>query len=419
MVGAMTFRLCFLPLLALPLFAAVIPKVAPEETGLSAKRLERVRAVLQRYIDRGEIAGAVSLVARHGKIGHFEAQGVSDIVTKAPLRTDSIFRLASMTKQVTSLAVMMLHEEGHFLLDDPLSRFLPEFKNAKVAVANAPNERAPAGYSLMPAKREITIRHLLTHSAGLASGTGGATVELTKALSAARKPGDVLADHIKRLAALPLNFHPGEHWEYGPATDVLGRLVEVVSGQTLDEFFRKRILDPLGMKDTWFYLPDDRLPRLVTAYEKKDGALAKLAAAGPASREGRFYSGGGGLAGTAEDYLRFTQMLLNGGALDGLRLVSRKTMEAMTVNQIGELPLWQDAYRNYGFGLGFRVRKELGQSQTLGSVGEFGWGGAYGTYFWIDPKEKMIGILMIQLMPYAHLNIRPEFQNAVTQAIVD
>lgn len=415
----MFFRRSLLALCALPLLAAVIPKASPEETGLSAKRLERVRAVLQRYIDRGDLAGAVSLVARQGKIAHFAAQGVSDISTKAPLRTDAIFRLASMTKPVTSLAVMMLHEEGHFLLDDPISRFLPEFKNPKVAMANAPNERATGGHYLVPAKREITIRHLLSHSAGLASGTAGATIDATKALAAARKPEDVLADHIKRLAALPLNFHPGDHWEYGPATDVLGRLVEVVSGQTLDAFFRSRILDPLGMKDTWFYLPEDRLPRLVTAYEKKDGALSKLTAEGPANRSGRFYSGGGGLAGTAEDYLRFTQMLLNGGQLDGVRLVSRKTLEAMTTNQIGELPLWQDAYRNYGFGLGFRVRKELGQTQTLGSIGEFGWGGAYGTYFWVDPKEKMIGILMIQLMPYAHLNIRPEFQNAVTQAIID
>ena len=173
------------------------------------------------------------------------------------------------------------------------------------------------------------------------------------------------------------------------------------------------------MKDTWLYLPGDWLPRLVPAYQKKESGLDRLTASGPAQRDGRFFSGAGGLAGTAEDYIRFAQMLLNGGELDGVRLVSRKTIEAMTANQIGDLPLWQDTYRNYGFGLGFRVRKEVGQSQTLGSMGEFGWGGAYGTYFWVDPKEKMVGILMIQLMPYAHLNIRPEFQNAVTQAIID
>lgn len=408
----------FLPVLALT--GAVIPKAAsPEETGLSAQRLRRVQTVLQRYIDRGEIAGSVALVARHGKIAHFQAQGVMDLATKQPMRTDAIFRLASMTKPVTSIAVMMLQEEGAFLLDDPVARFLPEFAEMKVAVANAPHERAAAGYRLEPAARAITIRHLLTHTAGLASGTAGPTVEAYKALGTARKPGDTMADHVKRLAALPLNFQPGEHWEYGPATDVLGRLVEVVSGKTLEEFFQQRILGPLGMKDTAFYLPDDRLPRLASAYVKKDGKLEKLTAPGPAQRGGRYFAGGGGLAGTAEDYLRFAQMLLNGGELGGVRLVSRKTLEAMTANQIGELPLWQDTYRGYGFGLGFRVRRELGQSQTLGSVGEFGWGGAYGTYFWVDAKEKMVGILMIQLMPYAHLNIRPEFQNAVTQAIVD
>jgi len=415
---------------ALPLFllssllaaAAPLPKAAPDQVGVSSERLRRVRALLQRYVDRGEIAGAVSMVARHKKVVHFEAQGVSDLETKAPLRTDAIFRLASMTKPVTSLAVMMLHEEGRFLLDDPIAKFLPEFKDMKVAVANAPNERAAGGFRLEPAARPITIRHLLSHTAGIASGTAGPAVDLLKQLNATRKPEDPLAGYIKRLAALPLNFHPGGHWEYGLATDVLGRFVEVVSGQSLDEFFRRRIFEPLAMRDMHFYLPDDRLPRLVTAYKPKDGGgavLEKLTAPGPASRTGRFFSGGGGLAGTAEDYMRFCQMLIGGGELDGTRLVSRKTIEAMTANQIGPLTLWQDTYRNYGFGLGFRVRREIGQSATLGSVGEYGWGGAYGTYFWVDPAEKMVGILMIQLMPYAHLNLRPEFQNAVTQAIVD
>ena len=401
------------------LFSATLPKSSPEEIGLSAERLQRVHAVLQRYIDQGEIAGAVSLVARRGRIAHFEAQGVMDLETRKPMRTDAIFRLASMTKPVTSLSVMMLHEEGRFLLDDPVSKFLPEFKNVKVAVANAPNERHEGGYRTVPAEREITIRHLLTHTAGLASGSGGPTLAASKTLAAFRKPESQLSEYITHLAELPLNFQPGTAWEYGPATDVLGRLVEVVSGQPLDQFFRQRIFDKLAMNDTRFYLPDDRLPRLVTAYAKKGGKLEKLTAPNNESRNGRFFSGAGGLAGTAEDYFRFCQMLLNGGQFDGTRLVSRKTMEMMTANQIGHIPLWQDSYRGYGFGLGFRVRERLGESQTLGSVGEYGWGGAYGTYFWIDPKEQMIGIMMIQLMPYAHLNIRPDFQNAVTQAIAD
>jgi CubicO group peptidase (beta-lactamase class C family) len=358
-----------------------------------------VRALVQRYIDRGEIAGAVSMVARRGKVVHFEAQGVSDLETKSPLRTDAIFRLASMTKPVTSLAVMMLHEEGHFMLDDPISKFLPEFKDMKVAVAKPP------------------VRHLLTHTSGIVYGTSGPVADLAKHLSTLRKPEDLLADYSKRLAAMPLNFHPGHRWEYGLGVDVLGRLIEVVSGQSLDEFFRRRILEPLGMRDTFFYLPDDRIARLVSAYKPKGGGgLEKLTALGSASRTGRLFLGGSGLAGTAEDYMRFCQMLIGGGQLNGTRLVSRKTIEAMTANQIGPLTLPNPSY---GFGLGFRVRREVGQSATLGSVGDYGWGGAYGTLFWVDPAEKMVGILMIQLMPTEHLNLRGQFQNAVTQAIVD
>ncbi len=402
-----------------PVLAATLPKVTPDEVGLSSERLQRVRALMQRYIDQKEIAGAVTLVARKGRLAHLEAQGVADLETRQPLKTDSIFRLASMTKPVTSLAVMMLHEEGRFLLNDPVSKFLPEFKNPRVAVANAPHERAAGGFHTVPAVREITIRDLLTHTAGLASGTGGPTLELAKGLAEFRKPENTMAEYVRELAKLPLNFQPGTAWEYGPATDVLGRMVEVISGMTLDRFFAERIFAPLGMKDTHFYLPDAQLPRLVTAYEKKNGKLSKLTAPGPASRHGKFHMGAGGLAGTAEDYLKFCQMLLNGGVLDGKRLVSRKTIELMTSNHIGRIPLWQENLQGYRFGLGFRVREHNGEAAMLGSVGSYGWGGAYGTYFWIDPQEQMIGIVMIQLMPYAHINLRPEFQNTATAAIVD
>lgn len=412
-------RISLFVLLTLPLAAATLPKVNPEEAGISGERLQRIHDLMQRYIHGGDIAGSVTLVARKGRLVYLEAQGLMDLESKKPMRTDSIFRLASMTKPITSLAVMMLHEEGRFLLNDPVSKFLPEFKNPKVAIANAPNERATEGFRLVPAEREITIRDLLTHTAGLASGSGGPTMALAKTLSQSRKPEDILADYIPRLAALPLNFQPGAAWEYGPATDVLGRLVEVISGQSLDQFFRHRILAPLGMSDTHFYLPEDRLPRLTTAYEKTGNGLGKLTALGPANPKGRFYSGGGGLASTAEDYLRFCQMMLNGGQLEGKRLVSRKTVELMTANHIGKLPMWNDTLRGYRFGLGLRVREHTGEAALLGSNGSYGWGGAYGSFFWVDPKEQMIGILMIQLMPYAHLNIRLEFQNAATQAIVD
>ncbi len=398
--------------------APPIPSSRPGEVGVSSERLARADAAVQRYIDKGEIAGAVIAVARHGKLVELKSLGLADLQSRKPMQTDAIFRLASMTKPITSIAVMMLHEEGRFLIDDPISKFLPEFKDAKVAVANKPNERLAEGFHLVPAE-PITIRHLLAHTAGLSTGTAGPTMDLYKKMQAARKPDEKLADYIKALAALPLNFQPGTAWEYGPATDVLGRLVEVVSGKTLDEYFREQIFAPLGMTDTFFYVPSAKLPRLATAYVKgEDGKLAKI----PASKHespGHFYSGAGGLAGTTEDYLRFTQMLLNGGQWNGKRLVSRKTIELMTANHIGNIPLWRETLGGYRFGLGFRVLSDMGKSPTLGSVGSYGWGGAYGTYFWVDPKEDMVAILMFQLMPYAHLNIRYDFQNAVTQALVD
>ncbi len=399
--------------------AAKIPSGKPEDAGLSAERLRRVHEVMQRYIDSGEVAGTVTLVARKGRVVHLEAQGLADLGTRAPMRTDHIFRLASMTKPITSIAAMMLMEEGRYQLHDPLSKFLPEFKEMKVAIANRPHERLAAGYRLVPAEREITIEHILTHTAGLATETSGPLKDLVRQLNAERKPDDVLADRIRRLAKLPLSFQPGTAWEYGPGTDVVGRLVEVVSGQSLDAFFRSRILDPLGMADTHFYLPDSHLSRLATAYEKKDGKLVRLGAEGPAQRNGKYFSGGGGLAGSIEDYCRFTQMLLNGGRLDNTRIVGRKTIELMSRNHIGDLPMWEDSLRGYRFGLGFRVMADPGAAAKLVSTGSYGWGGAYGTYFWVDPKEEMIGILMLQLMPYAHLNIRYDFQNAVTQALVD
>lgn len=412
----------FLPLfpaLALLIPAATIPSGRPEDAGLSAERLRRVHDVMKRYIDSGEVAGTVTLVARKGRVVHLEAQGYSDLAARTPMRTDHIFRLASMTKPVTSVAAMILLEEGRYQLHDPLSKFLPEFKEMKVAVANRPHERLAPGYRLVPAERDITIEHVLTHTAGLATETSGPLADLVRQLKTEQKPDDVLADRIRRLAKLPLSFQPGTAWEYGAGTDVVGRLVEVVSGQTLDAFFRSRILDPLGMSDTHFYLPGSHLPRLASAYEKKDGKLVKLTAEGPAQRNGRYFSGGGGLAGSIEDYYRFSQMLLSGGRLDAARIVSRKTVELMTRNHIGNLPMWEDSLRGYRFGLGFRVMADPGAAAKLVSVGSYGWGGAYGTYFWIDPKEEMIGIMMLQLMPYAHLNIRYDFQNAVTQALVD
>jgi len=413
----MTRRICLILLASLPLVAAGrLPSTRPEEAGMSSPRLQRIHAGIQRYLDRQEIAGAVTLVARRGRIVHLEAHGLSDAAANKPMPTDGLFRIASMTKPITSIAVMMLHEEGHFLLTDPISKFIPEFKAPKVAVATKPGEGV-VPFSTVPAAREITIQHLLTHTAGLANTYTGPTLALYTKLAAERTPEWTIGDFVSRLAKLPLNFQPGEAWEYGPATDVLGRLVEIVSGQPFDRYLEERIFAPLGMQDTFFYVPDAKMPRLAVNYEPaQPKGIKPVSAQGRGSR--RYFSGGGGLMSTAEDYFLFCQMVLNNGELNGKRLLSRKSIEAMTANHIGNHAMWP-TLAGYRFGLGFRVMTDPGPSAKLESVGSYGWGGAFGTYFWIDPKEQMIGILMQQIRPYSHLNIRTEFQNLATQAIVD
>jgi CubicO group peptidase (beta-lactamase class C family) len=411
----MTMRVITILLLCTTAFAAGrLPSARPESAGVSSERLDRIRASVARYLDRQEIAGAVTLVARRGAIVHLEAHGFQDLESKKPMPVDAIFRIASMTKPVTSVAVMMLLEEGRFLLTDPVSKFLPEFKDPKVAVATRPGEGQTA-HTTVPARGEITIQHLLTHTAGLASTTGPAAA-LAGQLAAERRPDWTIGDYVSRLAKLPLNFHPGAAWEYGPATDVLGRLVEVVSGLTLDRFFAERIFAPLGMEDTFFYVPDEKLARLATNYVPAQPSGVKPAARTRGSQ--RYFSGGGGLSSTAEDYYLFSQMVLNGGVLNGKRLLSRKSVELMTANHIGDHALWP-TLAGHRFGLGFSIIADPGKAARLASPGTYGWGGAFGTYFWIDPKEQLIGIYMKQLRPYSHLNTRVEFQNVVTQAIVD
>ncbi len=399
-----------------------LPTGAAEDSGLSSERLQRIKIAMQRYIDRGEVPGVVTLVARHGRVVHFEALGYRDVEAKAPMTKDAIFRIASMTKPITSVAVMMLFEEGHFLLSDPIAKFLPEFANPRVAVPAAAGERVETPYKQVPAVRPITIRHLLTHTAGLANSYRGLTqAEYAKAV--ARQPNETMTDVVQRLARLPLNFQPGDAWEYGPATDVLGRLVEVVSGRTLDQFFAERIFKPLAMTDTSFYLPAPKLPRFAAQYRPGEGNKITLDDAPTAAsrfvREPHVYfAGAGGLISTAADYLRFQQMMLNGGELNGVRLLGRKTVELMTANHIGDLPVWLSG-PGVGFGLGYSVVKDVGTAGQPGSVGQYGWGGAFCTYFWVDPVEEVIGILMTQVRPYTHLNIRQEFQVLVNQAIVD
>ena len=400
-----------------------VPAAEPEAVGMSSERLDRLDRVMQGYIDRNEVAGVVTLVARRGKVVHFSALGQRDVEAGAPMTHDAIFRIASMTKPIASVALMMLYEEGRFQLRDPIAKWLPEFADMQVAVPAPPQERLTGRYKTAPAARPITVQHILTHTAGLANTYRGITQPEFQEVVAPRKPGDTVGGMLKRLATLPLNFHPGEHWEYGRATDVVGRLVEVMSGQTLDAFLRERIFEPLGMTDTHFYLPESKLGRFAALY--RPNAQGKIELAEAPTAESRFvaephtyFSGAGGLVSTARDYFRFHQMMLNGGELDGARILGRKTVELMTANHTGDKGIWL-AGPGYGFGLGYAVVTDLGPSGTPRSEGSYYWGGAFGTIFWVDPSEELIGILMEQIRPYAHLNVRPDLATMTYQAIID
>jgi CubicO group peptidase (beta-lactamase class C family) len=310
------------------------------------------------------------------------------------------------------------------VLSDPISTFIPAFKNPRVAVWNLPNDVAGAGLRLVPASREITIQDLLTHTSGLANGFEGPAGDYVR--RANLPSGGSLDERVTRAAALPLNFQPGTQWEYSPSTgfDTLGRIVEILSGMTLDQFFKTRIFDPLGMKDTFFTVPANRAADVALAYVRGEKGLTRPPAlTPPAARtppSGPYFSGAGGLTGSAADYLAFSQMLLNGGQLNGVRLLSRKTVELMTADATGPLDLRNYAgdqvLKGYGFGLGVRVRRSTGDNGWMGSIGDYGWAGALGTYFWIDPKEQLIGIVMIQTR---NTRLRMEYPNLVYQAVSD
>ena len=401
-----------------------IPSAKPESVGLSAERLDRIGAAVDKSIADKEIAGAVTMVVRHGHVAWFKAQGMMDREAGKAMSPDVIFRICSMTKPITSVAVMMLYEEGHFQLDDPISKFLPEFKNPKVLVK--PSSGEP--YSI-PATREITIRDLLRHTSGL---TYNWNADLGKMYNEANVAHGLLqydgtiGDSVKHLATMPLLFNPGDRWEYSLGVDVLGRLVEVVSGKPLDEFFRTRIFEPVGMKDSYFFLPDNKVDRLATAYSYDDskglsrfpdspvteGAF-RYSADYPYRGPKKLFSGGGGLASTAMDYARFCQMMLDNGKVGQNRLLSRKSVELMTSDQLGKIGPDQ------GFGLGFGVAGVKGPLSELGSVGEYSWGGFFYTGFSIDPKEQMIVIFMAQLHPTGSVDIQQKVQTLAYQAIND
>jgi CubicO group peptidase (beta-lactamase class C family) len=338
------------------------------------------------------------------------------------MQTGALFRMASMTKPLTAVSVLMLLEEGRLLLSDPVSKYIPEFKDPRVAVWRLPNDPAGAGATLVPANREITIKDLLTHTSGLANGFAGPAGDYVR--RANLPTGGSLDERVRRLARLPLNFQPGTEWEYSPSTgfDTLGRIIELQSGMNLAQFFKARIFDPLGMKDSFFDVPASRTNDLVVAYTKgATGLTASRRPLGDIVDGGQYYSGAGGMTSNAQDYLQFCQMLLNGGQLNGARLLSRKSVELMTSDATPGLDLrnylsGEQVLQGYGFGLGVRIRRNNGENGWLGTPGDYGWAGALGTYFWIDPKEELVGMILIQTPIRA---LRMEFPNAVYQAIVD
>ena len=395
----------------------------PEDVGLSAERLERLSDVMEAYVEEGKLPGTVVLVARRGKVAYLEAFGQRDREADAPLREDAIFRIASQTKALVSVGVMMLQEQGKLLISDPVGAYLPEFGETTVAVPEGD------GYEVVAADRPITIRDLLTHTAGISYGSGVAQERWEEAgitgwYFANRE--EPVGATVNRMAALPFDAQPGERWVYGYATDILGALIERVSGETLADFLQSHLLTPLGMQDTHFYLPESKSDRLAVVYSVAEaGGLKRSPDPGGMVGQGAYvegprtsYSGGAGLLSTATDYARFLQMLLGGGALDRTRILSPKSVELMTTNHIGDLS--PDFFGDgLGFGLGFYVVEDVGARGVPGSVGEFGWGGAYHSVFWVDPEEELVVVYLTQVIPSTGLDDHGKLRALVYQALVE
>lgn len=399
-----------------------LPYATAKSVGMSEDRLTRITPVMQRYIDTGLVPGTVTMVARHGKIVHFDSQGYRDVENKLPMEKDSIFRIASMTKPVVSLALMMLFEEGKFQLHDPLSKFIPAFEKMEVM-----EDDGKGGYSLRPAKRQINVRHVLTHTAGFVNEYGVHFPQHAPTLyKDIVKPWDrsgKIEKFVDRLAQAPLMFEPGKYWDYSRATCVVGRLVEILSGQDLNTFVRERILHPLGMVDTHFFLPKEKINRYTASYHPD--SAGKIVLEDPATTESfyalqdcEFYVGSGGLVSTAADYFKFADMLRQNGTNGKERIVGRKTLELMRQNHIGNKPVWLSG-AGYGFGLGFGINMDQGISHAVVSPGTYSWGGMFCTHWWNDPVEDLFGMVMTQVRPYDHLNIRSDMQALATQAIID
>ena len=418
-------------LIALPFFylcvacfsiAQELPTGKPEELGFATERLAHLDETFNTYVKENKLAGSVILVARKGKVGYYKAFGFRDKESNSTIELGSIFRIASQSKAIVSVGIMMLQEEGKLLIQDPVSRFIPEFKESTVAVP-----KDGGGYEVVKAKRQITLRDLLTHTAGIGYGGGVAATEWKKAgidgwYFAHRNEG--VAETIKRMAALPMDAHPGEQFVYGYATDILGVVIERASGMPLDQFLKARIFDPLGMKDTHFFLPKEKANRLSTVYTPTPGAPLKPApVTGTMDSQGAYvegprksFSGGAGLLSTAKDYYLFLQMLANGGELNGKRILSPRTVQLMTVNHLDKSVNFG---RGVGFGLGFEVVLDQGQRGTYGSVGEFRWGGAYGSTYWVDPAEELVVVYFTQVRPSSIVPDQLQLRTLIYQALID
>ena len=391
----------------------------PENVGMSSDRLARIDNVVTLYLDKKWIPGAVCIIARHGKIVYHKNFGYRDIETADTMQLDDIFRIASMTKAITSVGVMMLYEEGHFLLDDPISKYIPEFKNP--AILEEVNEKDSTFVSY-PAKGEITIRQLLNHTSGIGYGVFNKNLKILYGKAGIPDGGIVktnatLEESVKALAKIPLLHEPGEKYRYGLNTDVLGYLIEVISEQRLDVFLKNRIFEPIGMTDICFSIPDDKTDRFVTLYEdSKDYDLRKSENEQynyALDSNISYFSGGGGLCSTALDYAKFLQMLVNGGKYNGTQFLSRKTVDLIKTNQVGDL--WGDG----AFGLGFGITTKKNTADLLSSEGNYWWSGYFNTSYWIDPSEDLIAVFMTQMRPMEHWNIHDKFQVLTYQAIVD
>ncbi len=407
--------------LAMPALGKDIPTTQAKRVGLSAERLDRVTELTQRYVDAGRIAGAITMVSRHGKLVHYEAVGNRGIDKAEPLQKDDLFRIYSMSKPITAVAIMQLYEQGKFQLTDPISKFVPEL--AELSVLGAQGE-------LTPANKPITMQQLLTHTAGFSYGFDPSDPVDQLYRKASGFEAKNLDEFAASLGKLPLKYQPGTQWHYSVAVDITGLIVQRISGQRFDEYLQEHIFAPLGMVDTFFSVPDDKMDRFLPnhAWNPKANKLITL---GPDSvsrfRNATLFSGGGGLVSTATDYLRFSEMLRGGGELDGNRIIGRNTLNYMTTNHLpasvagggtGESPnLVGTQLNGFGFGLGFGLMTDPAAAGVIGSKGEFYWGGAAGTVFWVDPKEDLVVIAMIQLMgsPWP---LRSDLKVAVHQAII-